>query len=70
MAHDQHRALAWDRLQLMQGCEDEDGCLTEAGFGLAEDVDVEQTLGNANLLDCGRKSSCQIHSTNGLQGVN
>jgi hypothetical protein len=37
---------------LLEGCEDEDGSFTKTGFGLAENIDTEDALRDANLLDC------------------
>jgi len=52
VAHDEDRGLASDRLNLLEGCKDEDGGLTETRFGLAKDIGTENCLRNANLLDC------------------
>lgn len=51
VAHNQDRGLALDGLHLLQGCENEDGSLSEARLGLADDVVTENGLGNALLLD-------------------
>lgn len=59
VAHDEDRALASDRLDLLEGGEDEDGSLTKTRLGLAEDIGTENSLWNANLLDC-KLWSCQI----------
>ena len=40
---------------LLQGCEDEDGGLSETGLGLAEDIVSEDGLGDGNLLNCGAR---------------
>lgn len=61
VAHNEDRALASDRLDLLKGGEDEDGSLTETGLGLAKDIGTENSLWNANLLDC-KLWSCQIWS--------
>jgi len=37
----------------VEGCEDEDGGLTQTGLGLAENVLVEESGGDGILLDCG-----------------
>jgi hypothetical protein len=52
VTHDQYRSLAGDRLNLLKGCQDEDGGFTETRFGLAENIDTEDALRDANLLDC------------------
>lgn len=52
VAHDEDRGFARDDLDLLKGGEDEDGSLTETGFGLTENIGSEDSLGNANLLDC------------------
>lgn len=52
VAHDHDRALAGDRLDLLEGGEDEDGSLSETGLGLADDVSSKHGLGNADLLNC------------------
>jgi hypothetical protein len=53
VAHHKDGALARDRLQLVEGGQDEDRGLSETGLGLAENIDVEDCGGNAVLLDCG-----------------
>ena len=57
MTHDQHSALSRDGLDLLKRCEDEDGRLSETGFGLAEDVGSKDGLRNAHLLDCSKAMS-------------
>jgi hypothetical protein len=52
MAHNQNGCLTSDRLNLLKCCQDEDSSLTETGLGLAEDIGSENSLRNANLLDC------------------
>ena len=52
MAHDQDLSLACDRLNLLERCENKDCGFTETGFCLAENIDTEHTLRDANLLDC------------------
>jgi hypothetical protein len=52
VAHDQDGALAGNRLKLMQSGENEDGGFTETRLGLAENVDIQDRSGNADLLDC------------------
>ena len=52
MTHDDDSCLAWNGFKLMEGSEDEDCSLSETGFGLAEDVDTEESLRNTCLLDC------------------
>lgn len=52
MAHDQHGALAGNRLDLLKGGEDEDSRLSETRLGLADDVTSEKGLRNAILLNC------------------
>lgn len=52
VAHDEDRALAGNWLDLLKGGQDKDGSLTETGLGLAEDIGTENSLWNANLLDC------------------
>lgn len=56
VAHNQHGALAGNRLDLLEGREDEDGSLTETGLGLADDVTTKHSLGNGGLLNCSRAS--------------
>lgn len=56
VAHDEDRALASNRLQLMKSGEDEDSSLTETGLGLAKHVDVEHGGWDTDLLDCGLES--------------
>jgi len=51
VAHNQDTALAIYRLDLLQRGENEDGSLTETGFGLAEHVGTENSLRDADLLD-------------------
>lgn len=52
MAHDKDRAFAGDRLQLMEGRQDENRRFSETRLGLAEDIDVQNSGRNADLLDC------------------
>jgi hypothetical protein len=54
VAHNQNRGDTSLGLlvHLLQGSEDEDGCLSETGLGLAENVVTEDGLRNSNLLDC------------------
>lgn len=52
VAHNQDGGLAGDGLNLLEGCEDEDGSFTKTRFSLAENIDTENALRNANLLDC------------------
>lgn len=54
VAHDQNRGDTRLGLlvHLLQRSEDEDGCLSETGLGLAEDVVTKNGLRNGNLLDC------------------
>lgn len=52
MAHNQDRRLTWNGLKLMEGGQDENRCLTQTGFGLAENVDTEKGLWDTLLLDC------------------
>lgn len=52
VAHDEDRALAGNWLDLLKGSQDKDGSLTKTGLGLAEDIGTENSLWNANLLDC------------------
>ena len=57
VAHDQHRALAVDRLDLLKSGQDENGSFTKTRLGLAKDVGSENCLRNAVLLDCGYRMS-------------
>lgn len=54
MAHDQDRGDTRLGLliHLLQSSEDEDGCLSETGLGLAENIVTKNGLGNGDLLDC------------------
>ena len=36
----------------MESGQNEDSSLSETGLGLAEDVDIEECLRDADLLDC------------------
>lgn len=56
VAHNQHRALAVDRLDLLKSCQDENGSFTKTGLGLAENVGSKDGLRDASLLDCGNES--------------
>ena len=51
VAHDEDRGLTLDGLLLLESSEDEDGCLSKTGLGLADDIVTENGLGNALLLD-------------------
>lgn len=52
VAHDQNGALASNRLDLLQGGQDEDGRLTKTRLGLTDDVTTKKSLGNTGLLNC------------------
>lgn len=52
MAHNQHRGLASDWLNLLKSRKNEDSSLTETRFGLAEDIGSENRLWDTHLLDC------------------
>lgn len=64
VAHDQDsgNARLWLVVHLLQRSENEDGCLSETGLGLAKDIVSKNCLGNGNLLDC----SAQCMSEKGL----
>jgi len=49
-------------VHLLQGSEDEDGCLSETGLGLAENVVTEDGLRNGNLLDLGRMFEATVRN--------
>ena len=51
VAHDDDRHLPVDRLQLLQGGQDEDGSLAHTRLGLAEDVHAKDRLRDALVLD-------------------
>jgi len=51
VAHDEDGDLAGNRLNLLQGGQNEDCSLAKTGLGLADDVATKQSLGNASLLD-------------------
>jgi hypothetical protein len=57
VAHDQHRALAVDGLDLLKGGQDENGSFTKTRLGLTKDVGSKNCLRNAVLLDCGYRMS-------------
>lgn len=52
VAHDQNRALAGDRLHLLQSGEDEDSSLSKTRLRLTDDITTKKSLRNARLLDC------------------
>jgi hypothetical protein len=54
MAHYENRRNTglWLLVHLLKGSEDEDGCLSETGLGLTEDIVSENRLRDGNLLDC------------------
>ena len=54
VAHDQHGALASNRLDLLKRGQDEHSRFTETGLGLADDVTAQHSLGDTCLLNCGR----------------
>lgn len=56
VAHNQDGALAVNRLNLLEGGQDEDGSFTKTRLGLAENVGSEDGLRDAVLLDCGHES--------------
>ena len=51
MAHDQHGALARNRLDLLEGGQDENSRLTKTRLGLADDITTEKSLRDTVLLD-------------------
>jgi hypothetical protein len=57
VAHDNHRNLAIDGLNLLQSGKDEDSRLTQTRLGLADNVSSEKSLRNAGLLNC-RSNGC------------
>ena len=57
VTHDKDCALARHRLDLLKSSENEDGCLSETGLGLAEDICSKDGLRNAHLLDCSEAKS-------------
>ena len=52
MTHDKDGAFARDWFELMESGQNENCRLPKARFGLAKHVDVEDSSGDANLLDC------------------
>lgn len=52
VTHDEDGRFAIDRLDLLETGKDEDGGLTETGFGLAENIGSENCLRDTNLLNC------------------
>jgi hypothetical protein len=52
MTHNKDGAFARDWFELMESGQNENRRLSKAGFGLAKNVDVEDSGRNANLLDC------------------
>lgn len=52
VTHDKDGGLASDWLNLLECGEDKHGGLTKTRFGLAKDIGTEDSLRNANLLDC------------------
>ena len=52
MTHDDDRGFARDGLKLMKCGQNKDCGLSETRLGLAKNVDIEECLGNADLLDC------------------
>lgn len=53
VAHNQDGTLPRNRLQLVKGGKYEDSRLSKTGLGLAENIDVQNSGRNANLLDYG-----------------
>lgn len=51
VTHNKDCALAGHRLDLLKCSENEDGCLSETGLSLAENIGSENGLRNAHLLD-------------------
>jgi hypothetical protein len=71
VAHHKDGALARDRLQLVEGGQNEDCGLSETGLGLAENIDVENCGWDAVLLDCGEAERwLDLVSTQGEAGKN
>jgi hypothetical protein len=52
VTHDKDGGLASDWFDLLERGEDEHGGLTKTRFSLAKDIGTEDSLRNANLLDC------------------
>lgn len=57
VAHNENRGLSSDRLQLVEGGQDEDSGLTQTGLGLAKNIDIKDGSRDAHLLDCGEAQS-------------
>jgi hypothetical protein len=56
MAHNQDLTLSRYWLELVQGRQDKDRGLTKTRLGLAEDVDIENSSGDTDLLNCSEAS--------------
>lgn len=52
VAHNEDLSLASHSIDLLKGADNEDRSLTETRLGLAEDVGADNSLRDANLLDC------------------
>ena len=52
--------LSVDRLDLLEGGEDEDGSLSHAGLGLAENVHAQDGLGDALVLNWKRRNCGRV----------
>lgn len=53
VTHNEHLALAGNRIKRVKRGQHEDGGLTETRLGLANDIDVEECSWNTLLLNCG-----------------
>src|SRR5947207_10553758 len=55
VAHHKNRSLAGNRFDLLKGCKNKYRSLSETGLCLTEDIGTENSLRDANLLDCRSK---------------
>lgn len=57
VAHNDDGNFSIDGLDLLEGSENEDSCLSQARLGLADNISTKKSLGNTGLLDC-RSNGC------------
>ena len=60
MGHHKDTGLTGNRLDLLKSRKDENGSLAETRFRLAEDIGAEDSLRNADLLNCEGRAMSEI----------
>jgi len=70
VAHNQNLAFSLHWLQLVQRRQDKDGRLTQTGLGLAEDIDIEDSRRDTDLLHCSKATDVRDDSAGKMMTTN